>query len=233
MKVLAIGAHPDDLEILCAGTLARFAGEGHEVTMAYSCRGDKGHFEILPDELASIRAGEALESSSVIGARSVGLGIDDLELRVEREYTMRFVELIRQARPDVILTHHPDDYMPDHIVTSRLTFDASFIATLPHTRTGHTHHDRVTPIYYMDTVVGVNFNPDEYVDITSTMHLKREMLGKHESQIEWLRNHDNIDILETIETVAKFRGLQCGVTHAEAFTRARTWPRNPTRRYLP
>ena len=233
MKVLAVGAHPDDLEILCAGTLARLAGDGNEVTMAHACRGDKGHFEIPPDELSEIRAREAEESASVIGAASVGLGIDDLELRVEREYTMRFVELVRRSRPDVILTHSPNDYMPDHTVTSRLVFDASFIATLPHTRTEHPHHDRVTPIYYMDTVTGANFEPDEYVDITSTIDLKREMLGKHKSQIEWLKNHDKIDVLDTMETVAKFRGLQCGSDFAEAFCRARTWPRNPTRRYLP
>jgi LmbE family N-acetylglucosaminyl deacetylase len=233
MNVLAVGAHPDDLEILCAGTLARFAQDGHDVTMAHSCRGDKGHFEIPPDELGEIREGEARESASVIGARSIGLGIDDLELRIDRDYTMKYVELIRQARPDVIITHHPNDYMPDHTVTSTLVFDASFIATLPHTKTEHQHHDKVTPIYYMDTVVGVNFEPEEYVDITSTIGLKREMLGKHNSQIEWLKNHDKIDILNTIDTVARFRGLQCGSEFAEAFARARTWPRNPTRRYLP
>jgi LmbE family N-acetylglucosaminyl deacetylase len=233
MNVLAVGAHPDDLEILCAGTLARFAQDGHDVTMAYSCRGDKGHFEIPPDELGEIREEEARKSASVIGATSIGLGIDDLELRIEREYTMRYVELIRQSRPDVIITHHPNDYMPDHTVTSTLVFDASFIATLPHTKTEHPHHDKVTPIYYMDTVVGVDFDPEEYVDITSTIEVKKDMLGKHTSQIEWLKNHDEIDILNTIDTVARFRGLQCGSEFAEAFARAKTWPRNPTRRYLP
>lgn len=233
MRILAVGAHPDDLEILCAGTLARFAQDGHKVIMAHACRGDKGHFEIPPDKLAQIREEEAKKSASVIGAESIGLGIDDLELRVERDYIMLFIELVRKTKPDLILTHHPNDYMPDHTVTSRLIFDASFIATLPHTKTEHPHYDKITPIYHMDTVAGIDFQPDDYVDISETMDTKLEMLGKHHSQIEWLKNHDHVDILEFVRTVARFRGLQCGTEYAEAFSRVHAWPRNHTKRYLP
>jgi len=233
MNVLAVGAHPDDLEILCAGTLARFARQGNEVSMAYACRGDKGHFEIEPDELAKIRTKEARDSAAVIGAASLRLGIDDLELRVERPNVMRFVDLIRRTRPDIIITHHPEDYMPDHTVTSKLVFDASFIATLPHTKTRHRHWQKVTPIYYMDTLAGVNFEPCEYVDITESLQTKLEMLRKHSSQIEWLRNHDKIDIIEFVKTVARFRGLQSGTKYAEGFRRAHAWGRNTTERHLP
>lgn len=233
MKVLALGAHPDDLEILCAGTLARFVERGDEVFMAHSCRGDKGHFEIPQEELADIRGREAERSASIIGAKSIGLGIDDLELRVTREATMKFVDLIRSTRPDLIVTHHPNDYMPDHTVTSRLAFDASFIATLPHTKTDHPHHDKVTPIIYMDTLAGVDFKPEEYVDISSSIETKIQMLSCHSSQVDWLRNHDGIDIIDFVSTVAKFRGLQCGADYAESFSRSHRWPRNPTTRLLP
>jgi LmbE family N-acetylglucosaminyl deacetylase len=112
-------------------------------------------------------------------------------------------------------------------------FDASFIATLPHTETDHPHYEKITPIYHMDTVAGVGFEPEEYVDIAETMETKKKMMGCHASQMEWLKNHDGIDILEFLGTVARFRGLQCGAQYAEAFTRAHTWPRNPTKRYLP
>ena len=233
MKILAIGAHPDDVELLCGGTLALYAGEGNDVTIAYACRGDKGHFKIEQEELARIRAEEAKKAARVIGARSIGLGIDDLELRVTRECTMPFVDLIRQTRPDVIITHSPNDYMPDHTVTSRLVFDASFIATLPHAKTDHRFYDRITPIYHMDTLAGLGFEPEEYVDISSTIDTKLEMLSMHRSQEEWLKEHDNIDVLEFARTVSAFRGLQCGVKYAEGFRRVRTWPRNRTRRYLP
>ncbi len=233
MKILAVGAHPDDVELLCGGTLALYAKQGHEVTIAYACRGDKGHFKIEAEELARIRAKEAQEAASVIGARSIGLGIDDLELRVNRECTMPFVDLIRETRPDVIITHDPADYMPDHTVTSRLVFDASFIATLPHAKTKHPFYDRITPIYYMDTLAGLGFEPEEYVDISETMDTKIEMLGKHKSQEQWLREHDKIDVLEFVRITSAFRGLQCGARYAEGFRRVHTWPRNPTRRYLP
>jgi LmbE family N-acetylglucosaminyl deacetylase len=233
MKVLAVGAHPDDLEILCGGTLARFSREGHSVTMAYSCRGDKGHFEIPPDELAKIRAREARNSASIIGAESIGLGIDDLELRVERGCLMRFVDLIRRVEPDIIITHHPDDYMPDHTITSRLVFDASFIATLPHTKTRYPASRKITPIYHMDTLAGVKFEPCEYVDITETLETKLQMLEKHSSQIEWLSKHDGIDIVEFVKVVARFRGLQAGTKYAEGFCAAHAWGRNVANRYLP
>jgi LmbE family N-acetylglucosaminyl deacetylase len=75
MRILAVGAHPDDLELLCAGTLARYASEGHQVIMCHAGIGDKGHFHIPNDELASIRRKEAQDSASRIGAESVCLGL--------------------------------------------------------------------------------------------------------------------------------------------------------------
>lgn len=233
MNILAVGAHPDDLEILCAGTLALYRQQGHQVVMAHACNGDKGHFEIPPKKLARTRAGEAEKSSSLIDAQSIGLGISDLEMEMDREIKMEFVELIRGSKPDLIITHHPDDYMPDHRLTSRMIFDASFMATLPHLATEHPHHEKITPIYYMDTIAGLQFQPEEYVDIEKTLDRKIEMLGCHASQVQWLKNHDGIDIIQFVTTVAEFRGLQCGAKYAEAFTREKTWPRNPTGRYLP
>ncbi len=233
MNVLAVGAHPDDLEILCGGTLAKYAGEGHNVVMSHVCNGNKGHHHIPPDELAKTRDAEAEASSSVIGAEHISLDVDDLDAYVEREQVVKCVDLIRRTRPDVIITHSPDDYMPDHTVSARIVFDASFMATLPHLKTEYEHFDRVTPIYYMDTLAGVNFRPTEYVDISGTFQTKKKMLSCHESQLSWLKEHDKIDILEYIETVARFRGIQCGAEYAEAFSRVEKWGRNPSARLLP
>lgn len=233
MNVLAVGAHPDDLEILCGGTLAKFAEEGHKVFMSHVCNGNKGHHNIPPAELAEIRDGEAVESSSVIGAKHVNLDIDDLDAYVEREQVLKCVDLIRGSEPDVIITHSPEDYMPDHSVSARLVFDASFVATLPHVKTGYRYFDRVTPVYYMDTLAGVNFKPSEYVDISGTFATKKKMLSCHRSQLDWLKEHDKVDILKFIRTVAEFRGLQCGVRFAEAFSRVGKWGRNPLKRLLP
>jgi LmbE family N-acetylglucosaminyl deacetylase len=123
--------------------------------------------------------------------------------------------------------------MSDHNEVSKLVFDCSFHATLPLLETERSAHDRVTPIYHFDTVMGVGFLPTEYVDVTSTMETKVAMLEAHESQLTWVRNHDGIDIVEQMQTMTRFRGLQCGVRYAEGFVQCLTWPRGTTRRLLP
>src|SRR5438094_7772695 len=135
MRVLAIGAHPDDLEILCGGTLARFAGRGDAVTMLVMTDGSAGHAEIGAAELAVIREREARAAAAVIGAEFVWLGLPD-EFVVNDEPTrVRLLNAIRGAQPDLILTHAREDYHPDHVATHASVFDASFIMGLPNVRT--------------------------------------------------------------------------------------------------
>ncbi len=234
MKILAVGAHPDDLEITCAGTLAKFVKEGHEVTMCHALNGDKGHFHISPSELGPTRIEEARLAAESINAKALYAGYRDCEILYTPETLARFVDIIRSEKPDLIITHSPDDYMPDHIITGQLVTDASFHATVPYFKTKvEEAHDVLPPIYYMDNFAGSNFLPTEYVDITDTLELKKEAMRKHESQIIWLMEHDNVDILDLIETVAKFRGLQCGVKYAEGFKKYEGWGRTVTRRLLP
>jgi LmbE family N-acetylglucosaminyl deacetylase len=234
MRILAVGAHPDDLEILCGGTLAKYARSGHSVVMAHATRGDKGTFHVAPDEIARTRDAEARAAGAVIGAEVIALNAGDGELYSEdREIRDIFVDLIRSARPDLIITHAPDDYMADHNAVSKLVFDASFMATLPHYPTRAPYHGAVTPIYYMDTLAGVNFLPAEYVDISADIDQKRGMLRSHASQLVWLKEHDGIDIVEFMETMSRFRGLQCGVGFAEGFVPARVWLRQRAERLLP
>lgn len=233
MRVLAVGAHPDDIEILCAGTLAKYAKDGHDIVMCHVCKGDKGHFHIPNDELARIRRKEAQNSAARIGAESLCLGYPDCELFNDRPTLEAFIDLMRVARPDIVITHAPNDYMPDHVVVSGLVYDASFHATLPNFKTSQEPHDKVPPVLYMDTVAGVDFSPTEYVDISETVETKKAMMECHESQVVWLKEHDNLDIVDLIHTCAKYRGLQCGVPFAEAFTPANRWPRLRPERLLP
>jgi LmbE family N-acetylglucosaminyl deacetylase len=233
MNVLAIGAHPDDLEILCGGTLARCVQRGDSVTMLVMTDGSAGHAEIPAVELAEIRRTEARAAAEIIGAQLVWLGLPD-EFVFNDEPTRRLLlNAIRGAKPDLILTHNPDDYHPDHRATSRAVFDASFVMGLPNIVTEHAAHPGVAPLCYFDALAGVGFLPDEYVDITESWETKRRMLEQHRSQVDWLRYHDAIDIFTFMETVAKFRGLQCGVTLAEGFRLAHAWPRLRTHRLLP
>ena len=233
MRILAIGAHPDDLEILCAGTLARYAQEGHEVVMCVATDGTAGHMLIKPPELAQIREQEARAAAKVIGADFIWLGFPDELIFNDRQTRLAFVDAIRQARPDVILTHTPDDYHPDHCVVSSLVFDTSFIASLPNIETSHPAHPAVPPIYYMDTLAGKGFHPTEYVDISAVIETKRQMLACHESQLTWLKDHDNIDVMEFMEVVARTRGFQCNRPYAEGFRQVDVWPRTASSRLLP
>ena len=233
MRVLAVGAHPDDVEILCAGTLARCRQRGDEVIICVATNGNMGSMRIPPEELAGIREAEARESAAKIGAELIWLGYPDEFLYPDHETRMRFIDMIRQARPDLIITHAPNDYHQDHRTVSELVFVSSFIGAVPNVQTHTPTHPHIPPLYYMDTLPGMDFLPEEYVDVTDSLVTKLEMLRCHESQLEWLGDYNGIDIQEFVTTVARFRGLQSGVRYAEAFRLAPAWPRVTTSRLLP
>jgi LmbE family N-acetylglucosaminyl deacetylase len=232
--VLAVGAHPDDLEQLCGGTLARFAREGHHVVMCHATRGDKGSYVHTSEEISRIRTTEAQKAAEICGAEHATLGLSDGEVLAADPAQRRLVvDLVREARPDLIITHSPGDYMSDHTEISKLVFDCSFHATLPLFATGKQHHSKVAPIYYMETLSGLGFEPTEFVDVSGVIETKTAMLEAHESQLSWLRDHDGVDIVQQMRTASAFRGQQCGVAYAEGFAPCLTWLRCTTRRLLP
>lgn len=241
MNVLAIGCHPDDVEIACAGTLAKCVQRGDRVTVCHVSSGNLGHVVIPPDRLRIMRANEAKKAGALAGIEVICAGFDDLEIFDNgKEARDILVDIIRYADPDVIITHNPDDYMPDHTAVSRLVFDASFTATLPN-YTDYPHRysvpdgapARLVPIYYMDTLAGVNFQPTEYVDISDVIDLKIAMLECHESQLVWMREHDGIDFADMVKTCSRYRGYQCGAAYAEGFRQAQYYLKGTTKRLLP
>jgi LmbE family N-acetylglucosaminyl deacetylase len=235
VKVLAVGAHPDDLEILCAGTLIRYARSGDEVVMCNVASGDKGSTTGTSGEIAAIRLSEARRAAALAGAEHRTLGLPDTTIAATDEsQRLQMVELLRQVRPDVVITHHPEDYMGDHREVSALVFDTTMTATLPLLETGSAAIEQVPPLYYMDTIAGIGFVPQEYVDISETIDLKLEMLAAHASQCDFLTGDDPaVSIVEDVRAVARFRGIQAGVAYAEAFAQAHAWHRGTTRRLLP
>lgn len=236
MNVLAVGCHPDDLEIGCGGTLAKLASQGHKVTMVHVANGDKGHKIIQPEELKAIRKLEAQAAGALIGAEVISLDVPDLTVKCDQdELVLKLAKVIRETKPDYIITHPPEDYMKDHMEVSKAVFDASFAATVPHYNgeSGDDAHHKVAPIYYMDTLAGVGFLPTEYVDISDYIEVKIQMNDCHQSQIKWLYEHDGIDFLDFVRTVSKFRGLQVGKAYAEGFKQCQAWPRLTTERLLP
>ena len=233
MRVLAITAHPDDAEIYCGGTLAKCVKRGDTVIVCHASSGSLGHVVIPPDELRVIRANEAKKSGALAGIEVLCAGFDDLEIEDTKVNRDRIAEVIRYANPDLIITHSPDDYMPDHNVVSKLVFDASFSATLPNYPYKEKTVAKLVPIYYMETAGGMNFLPTEYVDITNEIELKSEMLECHESQVVWLRDHDGQDVVEMMKIISAFRGMQCGVKYAEGFKPCLVYLKGTPTRLLP
>jgi LmbE family N-acetylglucosaminyl deacetylase len=235
MNILAIAAHPDDIEILCAGTLARYAAAGHAVTMAVFTCGDMGDLKVPPSELAQIRKQESEASAAILGARLLWPAITDELVFPNEEQRRIMIDVLRQADPDVIFTHSPTDYHPDHRYVSQLVFDSYFQKGLPHLPGQSQTACRFgrTQVYYMDNIAGIAFNPAEYVDITSVMETKRRLLQCHQSQVKPMRDLADSDLVDLIEIQARFRGLAAGCKYAEGFSRLEAFQRGLTQRVLP
>lgn len=234
MNVLAISCHPDDMEICCGGTLLRCLKRGDNVTVCHVANGDMGHVVIEKEELRKIRIAEAEKAGDIAGFKTVTCDIGDLLVDASnKQQHDTLVKIIRETKPDFIITHGPDDYMSDHTEVSKLVFKAAFSATVPHYEKQLGEACAVVPIFYMDNASLLNCEPTEYVDITDELETKIEMLKCHESQIIWLQDHDDNDIIESTKIYARLRGIQSGVKYAEGFRQCRIDHRISTKRLLP
>ncbi|MBQ2968593.1 MAG: PIG-L family deacetylase [Clostridia bacterium] len=234
MRVLAITCHPDDMELTCCGTLLKYKARGDEVFVCHVANGNMGHMVIMPDELRDIRRKEAQNAAALAGFEIVTADIGDLTVNsADMEQIRKIIKVIRDVKPDVILTHAPEDYCSDHREVSKIVFKASFDASCPHFMPDLGEATGVPAVFYFDTAAGVNFVPTEYVDVTDFMDLKVKMLECHESQLVWLKDHDGIDVVQNQKIYALYRGLQCGVKYAEGFKPLLADQRLRTYRLLP
>src|SRR6185369_247105 len=135
-RVLAIHAHPDDVEILAGGTLALLASLGHEITIATMTPGDCGSAELDPEEISAVRRREAANAAALIGARYMCLEMRDLTIFNDDPSRRRVAEVLRIARAELVLASSPIDYLCDHEAASELVRDACFGAPAPNYRTG-------------------------------------------------------------------------------------------------
>jgi LmbE family N-acetylglucosaminyl deacetylase len=223
-RVLAVGAHPDDIELLCAGTLARFKAEGSEVLLAVATRGDRGGPSPHDQPLDAVRRREAESAAALLGAPVAFLGLGDARVSETPRTRLLFVRLLRRVRPELVITHGPDDYHEDHVRVGRLTAAATWFAASAGHDTGEPPLAGPPAVVYMDNLAGMNFEPTHYVDVTATMDLKRRMLACHASQLA--RSDGGLAPLEELaETLARLRGFQCGVRYAEGFRPAPLWGR--------
>jgi LmbE family N-acetylglucosaminyl deacetylase len=234
--ILAIHAHPDDTETLGAGTLALLAELGHRISMVTATAGEGGATETSPEETAQIRRREAVAAAAVIGAEYRCAGLPDLAVFNDDASRRRMTELIRAARPDIVITASPVDYHPDHEAVSVLARDACFASSVPNYRTGEAAALPAIPhLYFMDPIggrtrEGQRIKPDFGVDIGAHLETKRRMLMAHQSQAAWVaRQHGIADYAGSMVEWAKRRGRDFGVTYAEGFRQYRNqpYPRTP------
>jgi len=229
--ILAVHAHPDDIETLGAGTLALLAGQGHRITIVTATAGEGGATETGPEATAAIRRREAAAAAAVIGADYRCAGFADLGVFNDDPSRRRMTELIRGARPDVVITASPVDYHPDHEAVSVLVRDACFASSVPNYRTGEAAALEAIPhLYFMDPIggrtrEGERVRADFGVDIGAYLETKRLMLMAHQSQVDWVaRQHGIADYAGSMVGWAERRGRDFGVAYAEGFRQYRNQP---------
>jgi len=212
LRVVCVGAHPDDPETGCGGTLSRLAAAGHEVTVVYLTRGEAG-VKYIPKEtitwnpceekaaVAGVRTAEALRACSVLGVQVVFTDQPDGQTAAGGQEFDRFTELTGSLKPDLVLTHWPIDTHCDHRIASLLAYQAwQFFG-------------RKFVLAYYEVMTGVQtqgFQPNWYVDITGTWPVKRNACFAHRSQKpdRFYRYHRKLE---------RQRGLEAGFVRAEAF----------------
>ncbi len=233
MNVLFVGAHPDDIEILCGGTAALYAKQGHQVFFCVSTNGNVGSATLPPKEIAAVRYQEALNAAAVIGAKLIWLDFDDEFLIDSRESRLAFIESFRQARPEVVICHWRQDYNPDHSISGMIVDECIHMAGIPNIKTASPPFVGVPHVYFMDTAAGVGFEPEIYVDITETFATKVQMVAQHVSQNSWMKHIFGYELEAFLEVSAKYRGLQASCKMAEAFRPSYRWARTFREHYLP
>lgn len=189
INVIMIGAHPDDCEIGAGGLAILYAKQGHRVKFLSMTNGDKGHQQIAPDSLVKRRHEETVEAARRIGITYEVLAVPDGELLPTLENRHEVIRAIREWDADVVISHRPNTYHPDHRYTGVLVQDAAFLVTVPHiVSEAPALESNPLFLYFSDTFQQPNpFRPDIVVDVSAALDDVVRLLDAHESQFyEWL-----------------------------------------------
>jgi len=204
MKIVVVGAHPDDPETICGGVMALYSNLGHEVVSAYFTRGEAGIEGKSYEESARIRTAEALTACDILKVRPEFIGQIDGNCEITKERYAQIIDFLKKEDPDIILTHWPIDTHRDHCICSILVYDAWLKL------------ERKSALYYCEAMSGMqsqNFTPTDYIDITNVVKQKHKACFAHISQkIEeaYKDHHGKMEM---------FRGMEFGCDYAEAFVR--------------
>jgi len=228
-RVLAVVAHPDDADYLCAGTLARAKSDGAGIGILVLCQGDKGQPATPIAKLADVRRKEMAAAARLPGAELFFGKVPDGHLADTPAQRRIVVEAYRRFRPTLVLAHSPNDYHADHRAASALAEAASWFAASAGHKTRSAPLATQPALWWMDGIAGGGPEPALFIDVTDFLPLKRQMLACHKSQLLRGSAGDFSPLEEMMVRQCQTRGDQCGAGAAEAFRpyvawkRARAW----------
>ena len=210
--IMAVGAHHDDNELL-AGTLARHQQAGWNIVSVVMTNG-RFSLQQVSDQVIAIRDAESRAAAELLGMECVFLKLREGCVQPTDESRTALVSVMRQYRPEIVITHPPQDYHLDHMNTSKAVLDAVYSCDSP----GFPCPLPRCPgpkLYYCDAWF-MPFQPDEYIDITDLIDLKLDMLRCHQSQLPEDGPQPD-DMIDLARQQSRTRGLEIGVGYAEAF----------------
>jgi LmbE family N-acetylglucosaminyl deacetylase len=228
-RVLSVVAHPDDAELLCAGTLARAKNDGAAIAICVLCNGDKGQPAKPIKNLKAVRRREMKEAAGLLGAELFFGGFDDATLTDNFPSRARLIEIYRRFEPSLVLAHSAEDYHTDHRAAAALAEAASWHCASRGHKSKFAPLDSPPAIWWMDTLNMSGFAPEFFVDISRYTNLKHEMLACHKSQLARGKDGDFSPLSDLMHLQYRARGMQADVFAAEAFRahrafkRARAW----------
>lgn len=218
MNILALGAHPDDVEIFAGGTLLRYKQLGHRIFIALTTSGNIGSpTAAAREDIGRIREAEQIEAAKLYDADVRFLRFDDELLLDTRESRRAVLNAMRWANPDVIFTNPPFDVSADHAMTGKLVTEVLLSLPAKLVPADEPPATKAPSVFFWDTAGGIGFEPETYVDVSDVIDQKIEAVSKHVSQSEWMSLYCEDDLGEFARAIARFRGIQAGCKYAEGF----------------
>ena len=227
-RVFALGCHPDDIEFMMGGTLFLLKETGCELHYMNLANGSCGATEYSTEEIVAMRRQESIKAAELLGAAYHESLVNDLDVFYIQSVIRKVAARIRQIKPDVILLPSPEDYMEDHMNTCRIGVTAAFCKGMPN----YVSDPPVSPIFHDITLYhalpygladGLRriIVPDLYIDVTTVINRKQEMLACHVSQKKWLDKSQGLDsYLITMREMTEQMGEMSGkFEYAEGWRR--------------
>lgn len=214
LHVMAVGAHCGDMELVAGGVIAKYTQAGHEASIVHLTPGEKGHPKLSPEEYAEQKIAEAKKAAEILGAEPIFLPYKDAELPVNDEVKFRLAEVIREKKPDVIITHWKNSMHPDHTNTHFIVHGALLIAALPAFKLKNPPHSVRGLFYGENWEDPYGYQLDVYVDISSVYEIWVKAISQYQFVTGGVSSFRYLDYYTHLAVV---RGCLMGTKYAQAF----------------